>query len=82
MPPGWGDTYVQSLPGQAFDVTNLPNGTYYIAVVANPLGALFERHRNNDVSYRRIVLGGSPGHRTVVVPPYQGIDTESGYAGG
>jgi hypothetical protein len=78
MPQGWGDTYVQSLPGQAFEVTNLPNGTYYIAVVANPLGALYERHRNNDVSYRKIFLGGVPGHRTIVVPPYQGIDTESG----
>ena len=78
LPGGWGDTYFQSLPGQAFDVTNLPNGTYYIAVVANPLGALYERHPHNDVSYRKIILGGLPGHRTVVVPPYQGIDTESG----
>ena len=59
-------------------MTNLPNGTYYIAVVANPLGALYERHPQNDVSYRKIILGGLPGHRTVLVPPYQGIDTESG----
>jgi hypothetical protein len=29
------------------------------------------------VSYRRLRLKGQPGHRTVVVPPYFGIDTES-----
>ena len=26
---GWGDTYFQSVPGQSWDITNLPNGWYY-----------------------------------------------------
>lgn len=77
LPAGWGDTYVQGLPGQSFDITDLPNGTYYIQVVANPTGSLLERNVSNDVEVRRIVLGGRPGNRTVEVPPWNGIDTEA-----
>ena len=29
MPVGWGDTYLQSIAGQAFSITRVPNGTYY-----------------------------------------------------
>lgn len=76
LPVGWGDTYTQFLSGQAFDISAVPNGTYYIKVTVNPNGRLLETRRSNDVSYRRIVLGGDPGARTVTVPPYRGIDTE------
>ena len=73
---GWGDTYFQGLPGQSFDITDLPNGTYFIAVKANPTGELYERSAANNVRYRRVILGGAPGARTVTVPPWNGIDTE------
>ena len=33
LPTGWGDTYFQGLPGQSFNITALPNGTYFIAIV-------------------------------------------------
>ena len=33
---GSGDTYGQSLPGQSFDITDVPNGTYFVEVIANP----------------------------------------------
>ena len=42
MPVGWGDTYFQSVAGQSFDITSVPNGTYYIEVVANPQKVLHE----------------------------------------
>jgi hypothetical protein len=71
---GWGDTYSQSLPGQSFDIGDVPNGTYYIEVTANPGGHLYERSKANNRSLRKVVLGGSPGARTVKVPPYQGLD--------
>lgn len=74
---GWGDTYYQWLPGQSFDITNLPNGTYHVRVIANPDGRLFERTRANNESSRLVVLDGVPGARTVTVPPYMGIDTEA-----
>ena len=78
-PSGWGDTYYQGLPGQSFDVTDLPNGTYFIKVQANPGGHLFESNMANNVRLRKVILGGRPGHRTVQVPPWHGIDTEGGF---
>ncbi|MFI5683045.1 lysyl oxidase family protein [Streptomyces sp. NPDC051636] len=71
---GNGDTYSQSRPGQSFDVTNLPNGTYYIQVIANPDNRLKEQSTTNNVTYRKVVLGGTPGARTVTVPKYGRVD--------
>jgi len=76
MPVGWGDTYFQDIAGQAFDITSVPNGTYYIEVIANPQHVLYESNTHNDVSMRKVILGGTPGHRTVKVPAWHGIDPE------
>jgi hypothetical protein len=76
LPTGWGDTYFQSVPGQSFDVTSLPNGSYWIEVRANPSGVLFDADPSNDVELREVILGGKPGRRTVSIPPWHGIDTE------
>jgi hypothetical protein len=76
---GWGDTYFQYNGGQALNITDLPNGTYYIKVEVNPLGALYETDTSNNVELRKVILRGQPGHRTVRVPPWNGIDTEGGY---
>lgn len=73
---GWGDTYVQGVAGQAFDVTDLPNGTYYIRVHVNPLSTMLEGTDANNVEDRLVVLKGRPGNRRVEVPPWHGIDTE------
>jgi hypothetical protein len=73
---GWGDTYYQYLHGQSFDISSLPNGTYFVKVQANPLGSLYESRSSNDSTLRKIVLKGVPGHRRVVVPPWHGIDSE------
>jgi hypothetical protein len=75
---GWGDTYAQYRPGQSFNITNLPNGKYFVEVRANPDGRLYEVASNNNVALRKIYLRGKVGNRSVVVPPYQGIDTEGG----
>jgi hypothetical protein len=71
---GNGDTYHQGLPGQSFDVTDLPNGTYYIEVKANPVNKLTELSTTNNTSLRQIILGGTPTERTLVVPPVHGIE--------
>jgi hypothetical protein len=78
LPLGWGDTYFQTLAGQSFNITNVPNGRYYIEIIANPMRVLHESNVNNDVSLRRVILGGTPGHRTVRVPAWHGIDPETG----
>jgi hypothetical protein len=75
---GWGDTYSQYVAGQAFDITDLPNGEYYIRVHVNPTGSMFEGSTDNNVEDRLVKLKGKPGERRVVVPPWHGIDTEGG----
>jgi lysyl oxidase len=69
MPSGWGDTYYQSVAGQAFNITDLPNGVYRIRVTTNPLHRLVETNYKNNVSIRKVRLGGTPGARTVEVLP-------------
>jgi len=76
MPVGWGDTYFQYVAGQSFNVTNLHNGVYYIEIIANPERVLHELSTANDTSLREVIIGGTPGHRTVRVPAYHGIDPE------
>jgi hypothetical protein len=53
MPVGWGDTYVQSIAGQAFNITSVPNGIYYIEIIANPQHVLYESNTHSGQS-----LGG------------------------
>ncbi|MGW8359384.1 lysyl oxidase family protein [Streptomyces wedmorensis] len=67
---GSGDTYTQDLPGQSFDITDIPNGTYYIQVLANPAKRLKETNLDNNSALRKVVLGGTPGRRTVTVPAH------------
>ncbi|MCV2459012.1 lysyl oxidase family protein [Streptomyces sp. ICN988] len=67
---GSGDTYSQDLPGQSFDITDVPNGTYYIQVLANPEKRLKETNLDNNSALRKIVLGGKPDARTVTVPAH------------
>jgi hypothetical protein len=69
IPLGWGDTYHQSLPGQSFDITDLPNGKYFIEIQANPDGFLYEQDLGNDTIRRKVVLRGTPGHRRVDFGP-------------
>ncbi len=66
---GSGDTYAQFRAGQAFRIEDLPNGWYWIAVEANPSGRLVEHDTTDNVSLRRLHLGGRPGARTIKVPP-------------
>ncbi len=73
LPAGWGDTYFQSVAGQAFDITGLPNGAYTIRIEMNPLGLLKETSTANNVEDRSITLGGRKGARTVIVQPWHGI---------
>jgi hypothetical protein len=70
---GWGDTYGASLPGQAFDVTKLPNGRYHLRTQANPLASLREATTANNVAIRTIRLKGKGVRRRVTVAPWKGI---------
>ena len=68
--------YNLAVAGQSFDITGVPNGTYYIQVIANPLHVLHETTTGNDISVRKVILNGTKGHRQVNVPAWHGIDPE------
>lgn len=38
--------------------------------------SLYETTARSDMSLRKVILGGTPGHRTVKVPAWHGIDPE------
>lgn len=71
---GNGDTYEQFRPGQSFVLKGIPNGTYYIEVRANPVKNLVESDTSNNTAYRKVILRGKPGARTVKVPPVGLVD--------
>ena len=71
---GSGDTYMQFRYGQAFPIDDVPNGTYYIAVEANPVLNLVESDYDNNNAYRKIVLKGKGEKRKVVVEKVGIID--------
>jgi hypothetical protein len=77
---GWGDTYLQYRAGQSFPVRDLPNGVYYVAVIANPQHRLVESSLDDNVSLRKIRLSGTPAHRKVRVPQV-GLISDEGYGG-
>lgn len=84
MSVGAGDLYSQSLPGQAFDITGLPNGMYRIRVTANPDARIGEASYANNVSYRRIRIEGRPGqarHAVAISNIYVNDDDSSGWFG-
>lgn len=74
LDPGWGDTYHQAVPGQAFNITHVPNGVYRVRVQVDPTGDLYQVGRGNDIEDRTIRLSGPPGARRVKVEPWRGLD--------
>lgn len=75
LPLGWGDTYYQGRPGQSFNVTNLPDGTYYLEVEANPGTLLHDADVDNNIERRKVIIKTRRGKRILRVPPWRGIDT-------
>lgn len=72
-PRGWGDTYSAQLPGQAFDVTRLPNGRYVIRTEVNPLGLLSELTNSNNTASRMVRISGKGAARRARAGPWKGI---------
>lgn len=68
-------TSAQRVPGRSLNITTLLNGWYYARIEVNPLGALYETTTANNTESRLLYLGGRPGHRTVLVTPWHGVDS-------
>lgn len=76
---GWGDTYAQFRAGQSFPIKNLPDGVYYIRVLANPVNTLIESDTANNESLRKVRLyTNSKGERGVRVAKVGLVDETDG----
>jgi len=56
---GWGDTYTWNLAGQALDVTDVPNGTYYLVSTADPDNLFTETNDGNNVAAVKVSIKGN-----------------------
>jgi len=54
--PGWADQYHQSVEGNKINITELPNGTYFLVHQWNPEGAFVDEDASNDESWVKFVL--------------------------
>lgn len=53
---GWADVYQYTLPGQSFDITNLPAGKYRLSVTVNPENKFIDLKEDNDSAGITIAL--------------------------
>jgi uncharacterized protein (DUF3084 family) len=58
--PGWADIYDRGLDGQSIDITNVPDGNYWLEVVVDPDNQLIEANENNNAERIQIVLQRGP----------------------
>jgi len=56
---GWGDEYDQTDRGQPIDLTGVPNGTYVLHAVVDPLHVFTESNRTNNVVDTKLEIAGN-----------------------
>lgn len=67
LAPMWGDSYHQSTPLQELEVTNVPDGTYFLTHTADPEDNWAEADETNNFSWVRIRLYTQGGNRKVEI---------------
>lgn len=56
---GWGDTYPATLPDQALDITDVPDGRYLVSVTADDIGAVTEKSDGNNTASIEVTITGN-----------------------
>ena len=57
---GWSDVYDQFLPNQWIDITDVPNGTYWLETIVDPDDHLLESNETNNTARIQITLDSQP----------------------
>ena len=60
--PGWADQYHQSVEGNAVDISNLVDGTYFLVHKWNPLDLFVDADDSNNESWAKFTLEQSNGN--------------------
>ncbi len=56
---GWADVYTSTLEGQWVDITGVPDGTYTLVSIVNPVGALHEVPGTNNRGEVTLTISGN-----------------------
>ncbi|MFQ5608361.1 MAG: lysyl oxidase family protein, partial [Candidatus Zixiibacteriota bacterium] len=54
---GWIDIYTKDLPGQQIDVTDIPDGVYWLESEVDPLNLILESDETNNIARIKVVIG-------------------------
>ncbi len=57
---GWADVYDSGLPDQWIDITDVPDGTYWLESIVDPSNRILESDETNNASRIMITLGPPP----------------------
>lgn len=74
---GWVDIYSKDLPGQNIDVTDVPDGVYWLESVVDPDNTILEENENNNATRILVTIGdGSSGVADAYEPnnSFEGVD--------
>jgi len=56
---GWGDKYDYTDAGENIDITNVPDGTYWLRAIADPDHQLQESDTSNNITDTRLTISGT-----------------------
>jgi len=57
---GWVDIYSKNLAGQNIDITDVPDGTYWLESEVDPFDWFLESDESNNTTRIKVTLGGGP----------------------
>src|SRR5262249_8244819 len=65
---GWADVYSRGLEGQSIEITNVPDGNYWLEVVVDPDNHIIESDETNNVARIQISLQRPTGGGGAIAP--------------
>ena len=71
---GWADVYDLNVPGQVLDISNVPDGEYWLEAEVDPEHQILELDETNNVARLRIFLGPAPAFEPDAYEPNDTMD--------
>lgn len=72
---GWADVYHRGLPGQSIEITNVPDGDYWLEVEVDPGNRLLESDETNNVARIQIELTRPVGGNAIAPDNFEPNDS-------
>ena len=69
---GWFDLYSKTLPGQNIDITDVPDGQYWLESEADPVNNIIESNESNNITRIKVTIGEAS---TIAADAYEPNDS-------